>query len=165
MRQPLITRPRFPSGYLTDPKGLLPWSYVEKKLLEAKNYWLCTVRPNGRPHAVPKWAVWLDGRLYFDGSPETRHSRNIADNPYVSVHLESGDEALILDGVARAYPKPSPEMGEKLAQAYSAKYASLGYAPKADQWDDGGLYEITPYTALAWTKFTDDPTKFTLEKA
>jgi nitroimidazol reductase NimA-like FMN-containing flavoprotein (pyridoxamine 5'-phosphate oxidase superfamily) len=164
MRQPLITRPRFPNGYLTDPKGLLPWSHVEKKLTEAKNYWLCTVRPNGHPHAVPKWAVWVDGKLYFDGSPDTRHSRNIAENPYVSVHLESGDEAVILDGTARAHPKPSPELGEKLARAYSAKYAALGYAPKADQWDNGGLYEVTPYSALAWTKFTDDPTKFTLEK-
>jgi hypothetical protein len=164
MRQPLITRPRFPNGYLTDPKGLLPWSHVERKLTEAKNYWLCTVRPNGHPHAVPKWGVWVDGRLYFDGSPETRHARNIAENPNVSVHLESGDEAIILDGTARAHPKPAPELGEKLARAYSAKYGDLGYAPEPDQWDNGGLYEVTPYTALAWTKFTDDPTKFTLEK-
>jgi hypothetical protein len=30
-----------------------------------------------------------------------------------------------------------------------------------DQWDNGGLFEVTPQTVLAWTKFTDDPTKFT----
>ncbi len=165
MRQPRITRPRFPSGYLTDPKGTLPWSYVDRKLTEAKNYWLCTVRPNGRPHTIPKWAVWVEDKLYFDGSPETRHARNIVENPYVSVHLESGDEVIVLDGTAREYPKPDPALAVKLAEAYRKKYADLGYSPEPSQWDNGGLFEVTPYSALAWTKFTDDPTKFTLEKA
>jgi nitroimidazol reductase NimA-like FMN-containing flavoprotein (pyridoxamine 5'-phosphate oxidase superfamily) len=162
MVNPRISRPHFPAGYVDHPKGLLPWSYVEKRLMEAKNYWLCTVRPDGRPHGVPKWGVYLDGKIFFDGSPETRHARNIAQNPHVSVHLESGDEAVIVDGLCRAAPKPSPELGKKLAQAYTAKYAASGYAPKADQWDNGGLYEVVPQTVLAWTKFTDDPTKFIL---
>ncbi len=91
------------------------------------------------------------------------HSRNIAQNPYVSVHLESGDDVVAMDGMARAHPKPSPELGTQLANAYAAKYAALGYAPKPDQWDNGGLYEVTPTSVLAWTKFTEDPTKFTFE--
>jgi hypothetical protein len=163
MRQPLITRPRFPEGYLTDPKGLLPWSHVERKLTEAKNYWLSTVRTNGHPHSIPKWGVWVDGKLYFDGSPVTRHARNIARNPHVSVHLESGEDVVIVEGVAKAHPKPTSELGIELSRAYAAKYADSGYAPKPDQWDNGGLYVVTPNTVLAWTKFTEDPTKFSLQ--
>jgi hypothetical protein len=163
MKEPRISRPRFPDGYLLNPGALLPWSHVEKKLAEAKNYWLCTVRPDGRPHSIPKWAVWVDGKIYFDGSPETRHARNIAENPNVSLHLESGDEVVILEGLCAALPGPSPELGTKLAQAYAVKYADLGYVPAPDQWDQGGLFVITPQTVLAWTKFTDDPTKFILE--
>jgi hypothetical protein len=161
--RPKITRPHFPEGYVDHPKALLTWELVEQKLAGAKNYWLCTVRPDGRPHAVPKWAVWVDGKLYFDGSPSTRHARNLAKNPHVSLHLESGDEVVIVEGTGHASPRPSPGLGARLAQAYAAKYAALGYAPQADQWDQGGLFEIAPQTVLAWTKFTDDPTKFVLE--
>jgi hypothetical protein len=163
VNQPRIIRPRFPQGYVENPQALLPWSHVEQRLAEAKNYWLCTVRPNGHPHVVPKWGVWVDDKFYFDGSPDTRHARNIAGNPSVALHLESGDEAVILEGSSQAVKSPAPELAEKVARAYSAKYAALGYAPGPDQWDNGGLFEITVRMALAWTKFTDDPTKFIFE--
>jgi nitroimidazol reductase NimA-like FMN-containing flavoprotein (pyridoxamine 5'-phosphate oxidase superfamily) len=163
MRQPQITRPHFPEGYVDAPKALLTWDSVEQKLAGSKNYWLCTVRPDGRPHAVPKWAVWVDGKLYFDGSPQTRHARNLAENPHVALHLESGDEAVIVEGTGQAAPRPAPELGARLAQAYAAKYATFGYSPQPNQWDQGGLFEIVPHTVLAWTRFTDDPTKFVFE--
>ncbi len=164
MSGPKASLPHFPPGYVEHAKALLPWSQVEKKLAEAGNYWLCTVRPDGRPHAIPKWGVWVDGKVYFDGSPETRHARNIAGNPEVIVHLESGAEAVIVEGTCTAAPKPTPELGRRLADAYAAKYAARGYAPKPDSWDNGGLYAVTPRTVFAWTLFTDDPTKFVFEE-
>lgn len=80
MSSPHITRPHFPPGYDEHARALLSWSYVEQRLTHAINYWLCTVRPDGRPHAVPKWAVWQ-----ADGSPATRHARNIATHPHVVI--------------------------------------------------------------------------------
>lgn len=160
MNSPHITRPHFPKGYVDNPKTLLAWSDVEQRLVEAQHYWLCSVRPNAHPHVIPKWAVWVEGRLYFDGSPETRHARNIEGNPHVAVHLESGAEVVIVEGIAQAIQKPAPELAAKVAQAYKAKYAALGYAPEPDQWDNGGLFEIVPATVIAWTSFTEDPTKF-----
>jgi hypothetical protein len=85
-----IIRPTFPEGYVLDPKALLTWAHVVQRLTEARHYWLCSVRPDGRPHVAPRWAVWIEDRLYYDGSPETRHARNIAANPRVALHLESG---------------------------------------------------------------------------
>ncbi len=160
---PKATRPHFPPGYIENAKELLEWGKVEQMLEEAKNYWLCTVRPDGRPHAVPKWGVWLNDRVYFDGSSETRHARNIAANPQVVVHLESGDQVVIIEGICTPSPRPSSELGQALARGYARKYAAFNYSPRPDQWDNGGLYEVAPQTVLAWTKFTDDPTKFTLE--
>ena len=162
MKTPKISRPRFPEGYLANPKALLPWSHVEQRLTDARHYWLCTVRPNGRPHSVPKWAVYLQDKIYFDGSPETRHARNIAENPYVVVHLESGEDVIIVEGVAKESPRPTPELAITLAQAYAEKYGDRGYAPQPDQWNEGGLFEIEPQTVIAWTQFTDDPTRFEL---
>jgi hypothetical protein len=50
MTQPKIPRPDFPPGYVNNPKALLPWSHVEQRLIEAKNYWLCSVRPRILEH-------------------------------------------------------------------------------------------------------------------
>jgi nitroimidazol reductase NimA-like FMN-containing flavoprotein (pyridoxamine 5'-phosphate oxidase superfamily) len=159
MVAPVVTRPRFPKGYVDKPTGLLAWKRVERQIASATHYWLCSMRPNGRPHSIPKWAVWVDGRLYFDGSPETRHAKNIAQNPFVSVHLESGEKAVIMDGTAREM-KPSQDLAVAVARSYSKKYAALGYSPKPDTWDAGGLFEIVPRTVIAWSSFAVDPTKF-----
>lgn len=164
MQAPEAIRPKFPVGYIEGAKSFVPWRHVEQRLTEAINYWLCTVRPDGRPHAVPKWAVWVAERLYFDGSPETRHARNIAAQPAVTVHLESGNDVVIVDGRARAIDRPAQALAEAVAQAYRTKYAALGYAPAADSWENGGLFEITPHTIIAWTQFTENPTKFVVEQ-
>lgn len=162
MLQPRIVRPHFPQGYVENPRTLLPWSHVEQRLTEARNYWLCSVRPSGRPHVIPKWAVWVNDHLYFDGSAQTRHAKNIATNPQVSMHLESGDDVIIMEGEVQAVAKPAPKLAQQIAAAYARKYADMGYAPSPEQWDDGGLFEITPHQVLAWTNFMDDPTKFIL---
>src|ERR687898_1014383 len=101
--EPRRDRPQMPDGYgvpETD-EGLLSWSWAEERLAAARNYWFSTTRPDGRPHAMPAWAVWLDGVLYFEGSPETRRARNLATNPSLAVHLENGDQVVVLEGEAR----------------------------------------------------------------
>jgi hypothetical protein len=155
-----ITRPRLPKGYVDNPISSVSWEYVVQRLTEAKNYWLCSARPNGHPHSIPRWGVFVNDKLYYDGSPETRHARNIETNPYVSMHLENGDEALIAEGTCTAAGKPDTELANLLSTAYCAKYEKFGYAPKPDQWDQGGLYVFTPAVVLAWTVFFENPTKF-----
>ena len=162
MSTPIVSRPTFPPGYVDRPTAYVAWEWVERQLSEAVHYWLCSVRPDGRPHAVPKWAVYLDGKIYFDGSGQTRHARNLEHNPAVILHLESGERAVIVEGSGRAIDRPPKELGLRLTGAYAVKYAELGYSPEPTQWDDGGLFEIAPRVILAWTKFSEDPTKFTL---
>ncbi len=157
-----VTRPTFPKGYVDHPVSEVPWEYVEQRLRESVNYWLCSVRPDGRPHVIPRWGVYLDGKFYYDGSPETRHARNLEANPNVSLHLESGNDVVIMDGTSQPAGKPAPEFAVRLAEAYRAKYASEGYSPEPTQWDEGGLYVFTPRQCLAWTKFFENPTKFVL---
>src|SRR4030042_1193768 len=98
MSDPQVTRPLFPKGYVDHPGALLAWKAIEKKLAGAKHYWLSTTRPGGRPHAAPIWGVWVGGRVYFDGSPQTRHARNIAENTRVVWHMEIGKKPVILEG-------------------------------------------------------------------
>jgi hypothetical protein len=154
-------RPQMPEGYLLAEslEGYVPWEHVQRRMSEALNYWISTTRPDGRPHATPVWGMWLDDTFYFDGSPETRRGRNIAANPHIVVHLESADDVVILEGEAHQIVA-SLELRERLAAAYSAKYASHGYSPGPETWETGGLYVMTIRKAIAWTAFTKDPTRW-----
>lgn len=163
MKPTKIIRPQFPRGYADHPVSFLTWDWVATRLTESKHYWLCSVRPNGKPHVVPRWGVFIDEKIYYDGSTETRHSRNIELNPYVALHLESGSKAIMMEGLSGPAEKPSPDFGQKLSKEYKRKYRELGYAPEPDSWDAGGLFVFTPRQCIAWSKFMEDPTKFLFE--
>jgi nitroimidazol reductase NimA-like FMN-containing flavoprotein (pyridoxamine 5'-phosphate oxidase superfamily) len=142
---------------------MLSWDDVEARLVAATAYWLATVRPDGRPHVVPRWGVWVDGRFWYDGAPSTRHARNLAGNPACSLNLESGTEVVIVEGESRPARAPAESLGQRLAAAFE-KYHTLGYRPAADAWDGedgGGLRVLTPRRALAWFSFPTDATRFT----
>lgn len=159
MSLPKITRPKFPKGYADKPTSFLTWNWVAKRLTESKHYWLCSVRSNGRPHVIPRWGVFVDNKFYYDGSPETRHARNLEKNPHVTLNLENGSQAIFLEGISEPAGKPSAELGKRLSEAYK-KYKDVGYAPEPNSWDEGGLYVFTPRQCIAWSNFTEDPTKF-----
>ena len=160
---PEISRPVFPEGYGVpgDGPGPLSWAQVLDRLTGSLHYWLATVRPDGRPHLVPRWGVWLDGRFFYDGAPSTRHARNLAENPHVALSLENGREAVIVEG--RSQPaRADVTIGARIAQAFG-KYHESGYHPGPDSWsgaDGGGLRVITPARAMAWFDFPTDCTRF-----
>jgi general stress protein 26 len=130
----------------------------------ARNYWISTASSTGKPSATPVWGAWLDGKLYFDGSVTTRRGKNIQENSQVTVHLESGDKVVILEGEAIIYPgAPERDLADRLAATYRAKYVDQGYNPSADQWDQGGLFEFTPHKVIAWTLFPKDMTRWILD--
>ncbi|MFI7586715.1 pyridoxamine 5'-phosphate oxidase family protein [Spongisporangium articulatum] len=162
---PRADRPVFPEGYglPETTEGLLTWGEVETRLVAAQSYWLATVRPDGRPHVVPRWGVWVDGRFWYDGAPTTVHARNLAENPAVTLHLEDGTQAVIVEGESHPARADAEGLGATLSAAF-AKYHAAGYSPAADAWSGeggGGLRVITPHRALAWFSFPTDATRFT----
>lgn len=160
--EPRAGRPQMPPDYfLPGEFALLPWSWAEERLTKADNFWFSTTRPDGRPHAMPAWGVWLDGTLYFEGSPETRRARNIAANPNVSVHLESASEVVILEGEALPVGRPERSLAVRLAEIFTAKYSQRwDYRPSPEQWDEGGLWRLRPRIAFAWSDFPRDTTRW-----
>jgi hypothetical protein len=161
---PIADRPLVPDGYgiPSDTASLLPWSYVDGQMNQARNYWVGTTRPDGRPHAMPVWGVWLDRVFYFEGNPFTRRGRNLARNPAVVVHLESGDQVLILEGEAREIKEPALSLTRSLSRAFSSKYAWANYHPEPDSWDRGGLYAMHPKVVIGWSHFPQDATRWKL---
>lgn len=162
---PARDRPQMPAGYGVPDgtEGLLAWSEVEARLRAASQYWLATTRPDGRPHVVPRWGVWVDGRFWYDGAPTTVHVRNLAHGDACTLHLEDGWKAVIVDGRSRPAEPPGPDLGARLAAAFREKYAARGHTPEPDAWEGpgaGGLVVFTPVTAMAWFDFPTDVTRF-----
>jgi hypothetical protein len=149
---PQASRPNVPGyGIPEHDDGLLPWSHVGERMQKSRNYWIATTGPGGRPHAVPVWGVWVDETLYFGGGPETRWSRNLAADPRVVVHLESGDEAVIIEGVVERIADPDHPMVERLDDAYEAKYNMRHGIP---------FWRLRPRVAFAWTEFPTTTTRW-----
>ena len=136
---PRRSRPDFDPGYgiSTDDEGMLPWSWADERLEASRNYWIVTVNVDGEPAAAPVWGVWAEGAVYFGTSPSSRKGRNLARDPRLVVHLESGDEVVILHGEAEV-----EEVDESVLDAYEAKY---GYRPPSTR-----LFRLRPTRALAW---------------
>ncbi len=163
----MIGRPQVPAGYgVTDDGAFVAWEDVEGWLVEATEYWLASTRPDGRPHVVPRWGVWMDDRFWYDGSPETRHARNLASNPACALHLESGTTVTIVEGTSEPADPVHGKLGERLSAEYTRKYQRLGYAPTPDAWSDeaaGGLCVLTPEKVIAWSRFPDDMTRYVFD--
>ena len=130
MTIPTPTKPAPLDGYWSpkDAKKLLTWDFVSQRMQAAKNYWIATVNPNGRPHTVPVWGVWLDDTLYFGGSPDTRWARNLRKHPYGVVHLDDSNEAVMLEGHVTLIDDPDSDVMKRIDDAYEPKY-SMRHGP------------------------------------
>jgi len=97
---PKTTRPHMPGyGLPKTKKGLLPWKWAEDRLNKSRQYWIATTRPDGRPHVMIVWALWMDGVLYFSTGSKSRKAQNLAKNPHCTMCTEQAVEAVILEGV------------------------------------------------------------------
>jgi nitroimidazol reductase NimA-like FMN-containing flavoprotein (pyridoxamine 5'-phosphate oxidase superfamily) len=126
--QPKADRP-FAPGYgivgAKDGKGLLPWTWVARKMNNCRTFWLATIHAglhagHVRPHVMPVWGVWLDDAFFFSTGRKSRKGRNLAANPACTIANDDGEEAVIVEG--RATQAEDAEELERVATAYKKKY-------------------------------------------
>jgi hypothetical protein len=148
---------RMPAGY-TPPgtkRKFLAWSFADTRLRRAHNYWLCTTRPDGRPHAAPVWGLWEKGAFVFSTDPSSRKARNIAARASAVVHLESGDETVIVEGDVEEC-----SLTRAIDAAYFRKYRIhlIGFpAPSA-------IFRVRASVVMAWREkaFSASATRWVL---
>ena len=138
MRVPTASRPKIAGGYL-EPKSLA-WSWAEARLSRALNYWIATTTPAGAPHVRPVWGIWLDQRFYFSSGSRIRG--NASARPRISVNLESGDECVIVEGVASQLQDAGAV--RRVTEAYNVKY-NWSVEPTA-----GEFFEVQPRVVFGW---------------
>jgi PPOX class probable F420-dependent enzyme len=121
---------------------MLDWEWAVERLERARNYWICTARDDGGPHAAPVWALWHGEAIVFSTSPDSAKGRHLARDPRVLVHLESGDEVVIVEGEVERIP-----LDEDIVAAYAAKY---DFRPEPSE--DGLWFRVRPSAGYAWTE-------------
>lgn len=124
----------------TKPK-LLAWRFAEQRLRSARNYWVCTTRPDRRPHTAPVWGIWARGGFWFSTDPSSRKAKNIKANPNVVIHLESGDDVVVVEGRAKIR-----DLTADLDRDYHRKYGMhlVGFpAPMV-------IFHVEPAVVMAW---------------
>jgi hypothetical protein len=114
-------------GYSEPGAEPIPWSVGLERVAAADTLWLCTVRPDGRPHVTPLVAVWHGDAIWFSTGPQERKAQNLGRN--LSCTLTAGcsdlaDGALdvVLEGVAEQITDDA-EL-QPIAEAFGRKYGT-----------------------------------------
>jgi PPOX class probable F420-dependent enzyme len=128
----------------------LTWTEVAERLAAARTYWLGTTMASGAPHAAPVWGAVTGQTLYLYSERSTVKARNLAADPRLVVHTESGEDVLIVRGTAEDVGAPSavPAVVAALAAKYTGP-ADRPYLPDADP-DFDVVYAIRPQSAMTW---------------
>lgn len=101
----------------------MPWSAVADRLSQiapGENVFtvLGTVRPDGRPHAAPVGAMWIDGAWYVVTGPGTRKGRNLAHNPACTLTARIAGCDVVFEG--QAHRVTDPDELERVVSVYRA---------------------------------------------
>jgi nitroimidazol reductase NimA-like FMN-containing flavoprotein (pyridoxamine 5'-phosphate oxidase superfamily) len=140
-RTPKARRPYMPGyGIPKTKQGLLPWTWAERRLKQSHNYWISTTRPDGAPHTMVVWGLWLDRNFYFSTGAESRKGRNLAKNPRCVIATEKAAEAVVVEGTATVVS--NRPLLKRFATLYMKKY----------KWDMSSfsepVYAVQPHAAF-----------------
>jgi hypothetical protein len=141
---PKADRPHIPGyGIVPAEQGeLLPWSWAEERLSASHNYWISTVRADGRPHCMGVWGVWSEGEFWFSSGAESLKTRNLLTNAYCVICTENASQPVVLEGTARqAAPSATA------ASLYKAKY-QYDLDPAM-----GPIFVVTPKVAFGLIEY------------
>src|SRR5688572_12215171 len=144
-KSPTATRPHMP-GYGIDEEDraeILPWHWAKDQLSKTQNYFLCTVRSDGRPHIMPIWGIWIDDRFYFSTGKKSVKARNLAGNQNCVLCAGEAAEAVILVGKAAKVRERT--VLKRLGAVYSKTYKSRPWC------GNGPVFSFPPRVAFGQT--------------
>jgi len=164
---PKATRPYIPGyGLPKSAKGLLPWKWAEDRLKKSRQYWVATTRPDGRPHVMVIWGLWMGRLLYFSTGAKSRKAQNLAKNPHCTICTDRADEAVILEAVVET--ERQGETIRNFIPLYEKKYKwKLGQIEENLITLKDPLFYLRPKIAFGlWEKkFDTSATKWIFEQA
>lgn len=151
------------SGPVTYDSEMLSWDDVDRRMRDSFNYWIASAGSDGRPHAVPVWGAWLKEVFYFVGGG--RKIRNLRDNPQAAVHLESGDDVVLIEGRFEEISRPGGELLQQVDEEFIRKYKTYRPSEHLDgrsksSFPPEGLFAVLPQLVIAWSGMASDATRW-----
>ncbi|GAA2724135.1 pyridoxamine 5'-phosphate oxidase family protein [Actinocorallia aurantiaca] len=139
----------------TEPATVKPWEQARACLRSAPKGWLSTVRPDGRPHAMPLMPVWADEAPWFATRPASRKAANLARNPRCVITVADPALDLVIEGTAAR--EEDEALLHRVAAAFKAKY-EWEFTVRGSRVQDDDLpgspeyafYRITPVRAYGY---------------
>jgi hypothetical protein len=125
-------------GALSD-RAPLSWAWVDKQLTDAGAYWVNAFTP-GHPHPRPVWGIWGQQRLHLSIGSSTILGA-IRKEPAVTIHLDSGTDVVIVEGLTTPAAVTTPALIKAYNQKYDWEYQVSQY---------GELIQVEPRRVLAW---------------
>ena len=151
-RTPRTERPDVPEyGIPASAEGTLPWAWAREQLQAALTYWVATARPDGRPHLMPTWGVWVGDAFYWEGGLQTRRARNVALRDAVAVSVGGDEAAVIIEGHAVRVTDPDPALEAELVAAFAKYRGPFDYTVDPANWRSGGLWRVESTVGFGWT--------------
>ncbi|GIV00479.1 MAG: pyridoxamine 5'-phosphate oxidase [Actinomycetota bacterium] len=119
---------------------------------------VATLDPDGSPHVVPLWFVWLEDALYVSTRVGTRTWRNARADPRVALTIDVGRAwteiaGVTIHGLAEPLRAEEPAMRRPMS-AWHEKYRPLlageGFARFAEQVRDLAFLRVAPAVLAPW---------------
>ncbi len=158
---PVSERPHAPGYEVPESRdGLLPFGWARERLLTARTWWVASVRPDGRPHVMPVWGAWVGDRAYLLGQLTARWARNLAANPACVVHVEQGDDVVIVEGEASNLAAPSDAIIAGCRLGFAKYHGGDPTAFDPTPWVGRGFWEVRPRVAFGFSDYVTDATRW-----
>ena len=135
-------------------RGHMAWATADARLTAGSSVILATVRPNGKPHALPVWYLWTGRYIYFATKTTSQKGRNLAGQPWVVAHFGSGDDVLFVDGPVTVVTDTDEQ--ERVDAEYTEKYVDPVSGEHYGIWAVKGnaLYRIDVRRVVTWSDAT-----------
>jgi PPOX class probable F420-dependent enzyme len=125
---------------------------LEAYLRERRTVRVATVGPDGTPHVVPLWFVWLDGVMFLNSTLGNPTVQNLLRTSRAAGVVDDGESydslrGAVLTGVAER-AEDDPRLPE-VERSWSEKYLGGGELPYR-RWRNRVWLRVVPERIVSW---------------
>ncbi len=131
---------------------------VRRAFRDVPSAHMATLLPDGSPHVVPLWFVWLDEAVYVTCRAGSQVARNLERDPRATVEIDRGrawseHRGVVLWGRAERLAVDSSGAKRAMSAWFEKYRADLGgasFAAYAEQVTQPLLFRIVPDRVAGW---------------
>ena len=111
---------------------------------------VATLGPDGWPHVIPLWFVWLEGSLVVNTTRGNRTVRNLEADPRAAITIDDGELYDELRGaVLRGHVSEAADDDGRITAAFGDKYFG-GNQPHFASWRNRFFLRMEPERISSW---------------